>query len=105
MGFAAWAERVLGLVEGDFVPVGISMGGYLGFELWRQAADRIRALVLVDTRPTPETPASREARNEMIVAAGEEGVGAVWERMREKLLAPGASTDVVARARAIALTG
>ena len=41
IGFDVWARRVLGEVEGDFIPVGISMGGYLAFELWRQDARRI----------------------------------------------------------------
>ena len=101
--FSAWARRVLRLVEGDFVPVGVSMGGYLIFELWREAPERIRALVVADTRATPETPEAREARDEMIMVAGEEGVGAVWERMRGKLLAPGAAPEAVARAEEIAL--
>jgi pimeloyl-ACP methyl ester carboxylesterase len=103
VGFAAWAEQVLGLVEGELIPVGVSMGGYLSFELWRQAPDRIRALALVDTRAAPETRESREGRAEMIRLAHEEGVGAVWERMSGRLLAPGASADVVERAREIAL--
>jgi len=101
--FAAWAGRVLRLVEGDFIPIGVSMGGYLIFELWRRAPERIRALVLADTRATPETPEAREARDELIGVAGEQGVGAVWERMRGRLLAPGASADAVARAEQIAL--
>lgn len=101
--FSAWARRVLRLVEGDFVPVGVSMGGYLIFELWRQAPERIRALVLADTRATPETPEARAARDELIAVAGEQGVGAVWERMRGKLLAPGAAPEAVARAEEIAL--
>jgi 3-oxoadipate enol-lactonase len=101
--FGAWADRVLRLVQGDFVPVGVSMGGYLIFELWRRAPERIRALVLADTRATPETPESREAREQMIRLAGEGGAGAVWERMREKLIAPGAAPEVVERARRIAL--
>ncbi|MGH3035511.1 MAG: alpha/beta fold hydrolase, partial [Gaiellaceae bacterium] len=45
LGFQNWARRVSGLVEGQFLPVGVSMGGYLAFELWRQAAERIPALV------------------------------------------------------------
>lgn len=101
--FGAWADRVLRLVQGSFIPVGVSMGGYVVFELWRRAPERIRALVLADTRAMPETPESREGREEMIRLAGEEGVGAVWERMRDKLLAPGAGPEVVERARAIAL--
>jgi 3-oxoadipate enol-lactonase len=103
VAFAAWAHRVLRLVEGDFVPVGVSMGGYLLFELWRQAPERIRAVVLVDTRAAPETPEAREARDELIMVAGEQGVRAVWGRMREKLLAPAATPDAVSRAEQIAL--
>ena len=101
--FTDWARRVLRLVEGDFVPVGVSMGGYLSFELWRQASDRIRALVLVDTRAAPETTEARAAREETIRLAGDEGVAAVWELMRGRLLAPGAPADIVERAREIAL--
>jgi len=101
--FAEWARRVLRFVAGAFVPVGVSMGGYLIFELWRQAPERIRALVLADTRATPETPEAREARDQLIGVAGEQGVRAVWERMRGKLLAPGAPPEAVARAEEIAL--
>jgi len=101
--FAAWAQRVLRLVEGDFIPVGASMGGYLIFELWRQAPDRIRALVLADTRAAPEAPEARTAREETIRLAGDEGVAAVWALMQGRLLAPGAAPEVVGRAREIAL--
>ena len=101
--FGERARRVLRLVDGHFVPVGVSMGGYLIFELWRQAPERIRALVLADTRATPETPEAREARDELIMIAGELGVAAVWERMRGELLAPAASAEAVARAEQIAL--
>ena len=101
--FSAWARRVLRLVGGDFVPVGVSMGGYLIFELWRQAPERIRALVLADTRAAPDTPEARVARDELIAVAGEQGAGAVWERMRGKLFAQGADPEAVARAGEIAL--
>ncbi|MGH3094201.1 MAG: alpha/beta fold hydrolase, partial [Gaiellaceae bacterium] len=52
VGFDAWARRTLADVAGELVPVGCSMGGYLVFELWRQAPERIRALALLDTRAT-----------------------------------------------------
>jgi 3-oxoadipate enol-lactonase len=102
IGFPAWAHKALGLVEGRFVPVGVSMGGYLAFELWRQAAERIPAVVLADTRATPDTPEQREARDDSIRVLGEEGFAPFWEGLAPKLFSPGAAPDVVERARALA---
>ena len=100
--FGAWAERVLGLVDGPFVPVGISMGGYLAFELWRQGGERIAALVLADTRAGADTPEGREARDDQIRLLGEAGFDPFWEGLAPKLFAPGTDPDVVEGARAIA---
>ena len=103
LGFDAWARRVLALVDGKFVPVGCSMGGYLAFELWRQAPERIAALALVDTRAPPDTPEQREARNDAIRLLGEAGRGVFWDDLAPRLFAAGAEPAVVARAREIAL--
>ncbi|MEX2102348.1 MAG: alpha/beta fold hydrolase [Gaiellaceae bacterium] len=100
--FGAWAERVLGVVDGPFVPVGISMGGYLAFELWRQAGDRIPALVLADTRAGADTPEARAARDEQILLLGEAGFDPFWEGLAPKLFGPTADPELVASARAIA---
>lgn len=61
-----WADRVLRLSDDPLVPVGSSMGGYLAFELWRHARERITALVLADTRAGGETDESRRGRDENI---------------------------------------
>lgn len=93
VGFEAWARRVLADVEGELVPVGISMGGYLAFELWRQASERIRALVLADTRAAPDSPEQRDARDETIRVLREDGFELFWESLAPKLFAgadPGA---------------
>lgn len=103
LGFDVWARRVLGLVDGPFVPVGCSMGGYLIFELWRQARERIPALALVDTRATPDTAEQREARDDAIRLLGEAGRGAFWEDLAPRLFAADTDPAVVARARQIAL--
>ena len=102
VGFDAWSERVLGDVDGDFIAVGISMGGYLAFELWRQASERMPALVLADTRATPDTPEGKLARDDAIRVLGEDGFDPFWEGLAPKLFAPSADPAVVARARAIA---
>ena len=100
---AAWAERVLHGGDEPIVPVGVSMGGYLAFELWRRASGRIAGLVLVDTRAGGDTPESRAGRDETIRLLEEVGVPAVWERLEGKLFAPGAPREVVERARELAL--
>jgi 3-oxoadipate enol-lactonase len=102
IGFDAWAERVLGEVDGDFVAVGISMGGYLAFELWRQDSQRIPALVLADTRATPDTPEGKQARDDAIRVLGEGGFDPFWEGLAPKLFGPSADPAVIARARAVA---
>ena len=87
IGFDAWARRILDTVEGDLVPVGCSMGGYLAFELWRRASARIAALALLDTRATPDSPEQRQARDETIRILGEAGFDPFWAGLAPKLLA------------------
>ena len=102
IGFGSWAERVLGEVEGDFIPVGISMGGYLTFELWRRAETRIPALVLADTRAPADTPEQRQARDDTIRVLGEDGFEPFWDGLAPKLFSAGADPEVVAQGRALA---
>jgi 3-oxoadipate enol-lactonase len=102
LGFDAWARRVLDLVDGPFVPIGCSMGGYLAFELWRQAPERIAALVLADTRATPDSPEQRVARDDSIRVLGEAGHEAFWDDLAPKIFAGSSDPAVVERARTIA---
>ncbi len=86
------------------VVCGLSMGGYVAMAMWRRHADRIRALVLCDTRATADTAATRESRDELIAVARSQGSHAVATRQLPGLL--GASTqarhpDVVAFMRAM----
>jgi pimeloyl-ACP methyl ester carboxylesterase len=99
---SSWAERVLELLPDSFIPVGCSMGGYLIFELWRQAPARMPAAVFVDTRAGADTPEAREARTETVRVLREDGFDAFWELQEPKLFGSGASPDVIERARAIA---
>lgn len=102
-GFATWADRVLELLGGDLIPVGISMGGYLAFALWRRAHERIRALVLVDTRATPDSPEAKTGRDELIQVVLDRGPEGLWERNSPKLFGVTASHETVSQARRIAL--
>jgi pimeloyl-ACP methyl ester carboxylesterase len=59
------------------VVVGLSMGGYAAFALWRRHRARIRGLVLADTRAVADTPDGLEKRRETIRVAETQGTTAV----------------------------
>jgi 3-oxoadipate enol-lactonase len=97
-----WAARLLADVEGDLVPIGCSMGGYLAFELWRRAPERIRGLVLADTKAGADGPEARAGREASIRVLRDEGFEAFWAGLAPKLFAAAVAPDVVARARSLA---
>ena len=97
-----WAARLLADVEGDLVPIGCSMGGYLAFELWRRAPQRIRGLVLADTKAGADGPEARAGREASIRVLRDEGFEAFWAGLAPKLFAAAVAPDVVARARSLA---
>jgi pimeloyl-ACP methyl ester carboxylesterase len=63
------------------VVCGLSMGGYVAFALWRRHAQRVRGLVLMDTRAGADTPEGVQKRREMIAMANERGSAAVADTM------------------------
>jgi len=75
------------------VVCGLSMGGYVAFSFWRRHRERVRGLVLLDTRAgadSDETRLKRDAMIELARAKGSAGVadamiaGMVGKRTREK---------------------
>ena len=98
-----WAREILPRVEGDFVLVGASMGGYCALAVTRLAPERVRALVLVGSRADPDTPERREARGATIESIRTGGAEALWEEMRPRLFADDSDPAVVERARRLAL--
>ena len=68
------------------VVAGLSMGGYVAFELLRRYRDRILGLILVDTRAEADTAEVRASRGTLMELARKEGPGPVGERMLPRLL-------------------
>lgn len=66
---------------------GLSMGGYVIFELLRRHPDRVQALVLVDTKPDPDSADAKRGRDELAQVAERQGPDAVIERLLPRLLA------------------
>jgi len=65
---------------------GLSMGGYVLFELMRRHPERVRALVLCDTKAEADTPQGKQGRDELAALAEREGMVPVGERLLPKLL-------------------
>jgi len=59
---AAIARRILAAAPPRFALAGLSMGGYIAFEIVRHAPQRVAKLALLDTAATPETPQQTQAR-------------------------------------------
>jgi 3-oxoadipate enol-lactonase len=67
---------------------GLSMGGYVAFQFLRKYRDRVRSLVLCDTRSVADTPEAAAARRQMADKVVTEGVAGVAAAMLPKLLHP-----------------
>jgi pimeloyl-ACP methyl ester carboxylesterase len=67
MAGIAW--RILSLAPPQFALVGLSMGGYIAFEIVRQAPGRVAKLALLDTAARPDLPEQTEQRKRQIEMA------------------------------------
>jgi 3-oxoadipate enol-lactonase len=87
-----FADDVKGLLDHlaiqQAVLVGLSMGGYVMFALYRKHRERVRGLVFADTRAEPDSPEQTAWRFRLAQRAYKEGAGTVVEEMLPKLLAP-----------------
>jgi pimeloyl-ACP methyl ester carboxylesterase len=81
---------------------GLSLGGYVLFELLRQAPARVSGLILADTRTSVDTPERRAAREGSIALAHSGGATAIADDMLPSLLGPSTHAqrpEVVAQVR------
>jgi len=67
---------------------GLSMGGYIAFEMLRRYPQRIRALVLCNTRATADDAETGAAREKQIARVRRDGTAFLTETMLPRLLAP-----------------
>jgi pimeloyl-ACP methyl ester carboxylesterase len=79
---AAIAKRVLDNAPPRFHYVGLSMGGYLAFEIMRQAPERVIKMAILDTSARADSPEIIALRKERIALAKngrfEEVIEATW---------------------------
>ena len=68
--------------------VGLSMGGYILLTFYRKYADRVKGMVLADTKAQADTPEGKAGRFQMAQIAYKQGPSAIADIMLPKLLSP-----------------
>ncbi len=75
--------------KGPVVVAGLSMGGYIAFEICRRFPERVSGLILAATKASADTEEAKANRKESARVALAEGVRPVVDGLLPKLLAPG----------------
>ena len=84
--------------------VGLSMGGYILFAFYRKYADRVKGMILADTKAQADTAEGKDGRFQMAQIAYKKGPSAIADIMIPKLLSPATiqtKPDVVQNVRAM----
>ena len=104
-GLAEIAANILRDAPPRFALAGYSMGGYLSFEILRQAPERVLKLALIDTNPYADSPESAGIRRRRIEQTRAGKFGLVTEQSFVGLVHPDNANDsgLYALHRAMAL--
>ena len=89
---AAWLDS-LGIRD-KVILGGLSMGGYIALAFAKRFPERLRGLILADTRADADTPEARATRNETIDFVKANSAAVLIEKMLPKLLATNSPSEV-----------
>ena len=88
--FEDYATDILLLLDtlgiDSFHVAGLSMGGQLAMETYRQAPSRVKSLILADTFASLDTPEAKKARNEAADRMEREGMGGYANESIHKMI-------------------
>ena len=84
----AMADEVLAHTPARFTLIGLSLGGYLAFEIIRRQLHRIERLALLDTTAVADTPARRAGRMADIAKVRDGGIEALIPELPGRWLLP-----------------
>lgn len=82
------AQRLLAAAPPRFALAGLSMGGYIAFEVVRQAPERVARLALLDTSARADTPEATAMRHAQMALAGAGRLGEVVEQQFVRTVHP-----------------
>jgi len=72
---------------------GLSMGGYIAFEVMRQAPERVEKLILLDTNARADRAPQIDMREALIMRAGKEDIRSIAQELTEYLIHPDRLND------------
>jgi pimeloyl-ACP methyl ester carboxylesterase len=90
---SAMAARVLKSAPDRFALAGLSMGGYVAFEILRQAPERVERLALLDTSARADTPETLARRKSLISLAETGRFKGVTSRLMPSFVHPDRLND------------
>lgn len=93
----AIARRILAEGPPRFALAGHSMGGYIAFEIMRQAPDRVAKLALINTQARADTPEATERRRGMMARARSGQYRAVLDELFPGFVHPSRRNDASLR--------
>ena len=84
------AEEILDTQVGNFIPIGLSMGGYVAAELARLAPDRLDGMALLSTGPHADDERQKRIRRELVRMSTMGKFKGVTPRLLPRFLSPAA---------------
>ena len=82
----AMPTKVLMEAPAEFALAGLSMGGIVAFEIFRQAPERIKRIALLDTNPRGEMPENVPVRQEQINTVAQGGAESLRTLVSQQLM-------------------
>jgi len=105
-----YAEDLIGVLDAlqleHAVFCGLSMGGYVLFEILRRFPARVRAAVLANTKAAGDTPEGKRDRDALAAVVERDGAAAIADRMITKVVGKTSQAerqDLVAEVRTMML--
>ena len=89
----AIARRILAEAPPRFALAGHSMGGYIAFEIMRQAPERVAKLALINTQARPDTPEATARRRGLMARAASGEYRAVLDELFSGFVHPSRRED------------
>jgi len=103
---ARYADDLVAILDAlgvrEAVVCGLSLGGYVVFELVRRHADRVKAVLLVDTKPDADAPDAKRERDKLAALVEREGPDPLVSRLLPTLLGQHTQPEVAEQVREMA---
>lgn len=88
-----FADQVLKDAPDEFSLAGLSMGGYVAFEILRRKPDAVKRLALIDTSPFADLEDHVVFRKSIMDVARDQGMGQVMETLLPRMIHPSRYED------------